>query len=131
MFEASDIPSIDGEQLQELISENVQHEEFLFFRVNHGDDLDWILGSSEDYECFCTACQQRFAADRKSGWDTCPKCGAQILPRRWNDGKAKFLAHTAFAFHFFQPGEHGELWLTSCQVRMNPDFLHGKYRANE
>lgn len=135
MFEVNDIPPIDGWALQDLIAENVQHEEFLFFRINHGDDLDWILGEADDYECFCTACQQRFAADRKSGpasrWDTCPQCGAHILPRRWNNGEAKFLAHTAFAFHFFQAGERGEMWLTSCQVRMNPDFLHGKYRANE
>lgn len=135
MFEVNDIPPIDGCELQELIGENVRHEEFLFFRINHGDDLDWILGEAEDYECFCTACQQHFAEDRKSGpasyWDACPRCGARITPRRWNNGKAKFLALTAFAFHFFQPGEHGDMWLTSCQVRMNPDFQCGKYLANE
>lgn len=135
MFEVNDIPPIDGCELQELIAENVQHEEFLFFRINHEDDLDWILGEADDYECFCTACQQHFAEDRKSGpasyWDTCPRCGARITPRRWNSGKAKFLALTAFAFHFFQPGEHGDMWLTSCQVRMNPDFQSGKYLANE
>ena len=135
MFEVNDIPPIYGRELQDLIAENVQHEEFLFFRINHGDDLDWILGEADDYECFCTACQQHFAEDRKSGpasyWDTCPRCGARITPRRWNSGKAKFLALTAFAFHFFQPGEHGDMWLTSCQVRMNPDFQSGKYLANE
>lgn len=135
MFEVNDIPPIDGCELQELIGENVRHEEFLFFRINHGDDLDWILGEAEDYKCFCTACQQHFAEDRKSGpasyWDACPRCGARITPRRWNNGKAKFLARTAFAFHFFQPGEHGEMWLTSCKVRMNPDFQSGKYLANE
>lgn len=135
MFEVNDIPPIDVCELQELIGENVRHEEFLFFRINHGDDLDWILGEADDYECFCTACQQHFAEDRKSGpasyWDTCPRCGARITPRRWNSGKAKFLALTAFAFHFFQPGEHGDMWLTSCQVRMNPDFQSGKYLANE
>ena len=135
MFEVNDIPPIDSCELQELIGENVRHEEFLFFRINHGDDLDWILGEADDYECFCTACQQHFAEDRKSGpasyWDTCPRCGARITPRRWNSGKAKFLALTAFAFHFFQPGEHGDMWLTSCQVRMNPDFQSGKYLANE
>lgn len=135
MFEVNDIPPIDSWALQDLIAENVQHEEFLFFRINHGDDLDWILGEADDYECFCTACQQHFAEDRKSGpasyWDTCPRCGARITPRRWNSGKAKFLALTAFAFHFFQPGEHGDMWLTSCQVRMNPDFQSGKYLANE
>lgn len=67
MFEVNDIPPIDGCELQELIGENVRHEEFLFFRINHGDDLDWILGEAEDYECFCTACQQHFAEDRKKG----------------------------------------------------------------
>ena len=85
MFEVNDIPPIDGCELQELIGENVRHEEFLFFRINHGDDLDWILGEAEDYECFCTACQQHFAEDRKSGpasyWDACPRCGARITPR--------------------------------------------------
>lgn len=135
MFEVNDIPPICCLELQELIEENVKHDEFLFFRVNHGDDLDWILGEADDYECFCTACQQHFAEDRKSGpasyWDACPRCGARITPRRWNNGKAKFLALTAFAFHFFQPGEHGDMWLTSCQVRMNPDFQCGKYLANE
>lgn len=135
MFEVNDIPPIYSLELQELIGENVRHEEFLFFRINHGDDLDWLLGEADDYECFCTACQQHFAEDRKSGpasyWDACPRCGARITPRRWNNGKAKFLALTAFAFHFFQPGEHGDMWLTSCQVRMNPDFQCGKYLANE
>lgn len=135
MFEVNDIPPIDGWELQELIGENFRHEEFLFFRINHGDDLDWILGEADDYECFCTACQQHFAMDRKIGpasrWDACPRCGARITPRRWNSGKAKFLARTAFAFHFFQRGQRGEVWMTSLQVRMNPDFLDCKYAANE
>ena len=135
MFEANDIPSIDCQTLQDLIDVNVTHEEFLFFRVNHGDDLDWILGSANDYECFCTSCQQHFAVGREFGpashWYACPKCGARITPHRWSSGNAKFLARIAFAFHFFQAGEHGEMWLTSCRVRMNPDFFHGKYLANE
>lgn len=50
MFEVNDIPPIDSWALQDLIAENVQHEEFLFFRINHGDDLDWILGEADDYE---------------------------------------------------------------------------------
>lgn len=32
MFKVNDIPPIDGWELQQLIAENVQHEEFLFFR---------------------------------------------------------------------------------------------------
>ena len=111
MFEVNDIPPISDERVRELIEENVTHDEFLFFRVNCGDDLDWILGEADDYECFCTACQQHFAEDRKSGpassWDTCPRCWARITPRRWNNGKAKFLARTAFAFHFSSPESTG------------------------
>lgn len=135
MFEVNDIPPIDSWALQDLIAENVQHEEFLFFRINHGDDLDWILGEADDYECFCTACQQHFAEDRKSGpasyWDTCPRCGARITPRRWNSGKAKFLAAEAFLFSFFLRGRGLEVWLVSMQVRMNPRFLESKYSGRE
>lgn len=56
MFEVNDIPPIDSWTLQDLIAENVQHEEFLFFRINHGDDLDYFGPDSYTrcYECFCT-----------------------------------------------------------------------------
>ena len=136
MFEVNDIPPIDGWELQELIAENVQHEEFLFFRINHGDDLDWILGEADDYECFCTACRERFTEPHSAGpaskWRMCPRCGRFIHASRWpaNDRRAA-LAGTSFAFHFFQRGQRGEVWMTSLQVRMNPDFLDCKYAANE
>lgn len=52
MFEVNDIPPIDSWALQDLIAENVQHEEFLFFRINHRDDLDWILGEADDTSAF-------------------------------------------------------------------------------
>ena len=136
MFEVNDIPPIDSCELQELIGENVRHEEFLFFRINHGDDLDWILGEADDYECFCTACRERFTEPHSAGpaskWRMCPRCGRSVTPTRWaaNDHAAA-LRKVSFAFHFFQVGAHGELWLTSCQVRMYPYFLDSKYIANE
>ena len=42
MFEVNDIPPIDSWALQELIAENVQHEEFLFFRFYAGDEQDYF-----------------------------------------------------------------------------------------
>lgn len=56
MFEVNDIPPIDGWELQQLIAENVQHEEFLFFRFYAGDEQDYFGPDSytKRYECFCT-----------------------------------------------------------------------------
>lgn len=138
MFEVNDIPPIDGWELQQLIAENVQHEEFLFFRFYAGDEQDYFGPDSytKRYECFCTACRERFTEPHSAGpaskWRICPRCGRSVTPKRWaaNDHAAA-LRKTSFAFHFFQVGAHGELWLTSCQVRMNPYFLDSKYIANE
>ena len=138
MFEVNDIPPIDSWTLQDLIAENVQHEEFLFFRINHGDDLDYFGPDSYTrcYECFCTACRERFTEPHSAGpaskWRMCPRCGRSVTPKRWaaNDHAAA-LRKVSFAFHFFQVGAHGELWLTSCQVRMYPYFLLEKYTAFE
>ena len=129
MFEVNDIPPIDGCELQELIGENVRHEEFLFFRLYGGDEHDFFMPDSytRRYECFCTACGERFTEPHTAGpaskWRMCPRCGRSVTPKRWaaNDHAAA-LRKTSFAFHFFQVGAHGELWLTSCQVRMNPIF---------
>lgn len=138
MFEVNDIPPIDGRELQELIGENVIHEEFLFFRLYAGDEQDYFVPDSytRRYECFCTACREWFTEPHTAGpaskWRMCPRCGRSVTPKRWaaNDHAAA-LRKTSFAFHFFQVGAHGELWLTSCQVRMNPYFLDSKYIANE
>ncbi len=138
MFEVNDIPPIDSWALQELIAENVQHEEFLFFRFYAGDEQDYFGPDSytRRYECFCTACRERFTEPHSAGpaskWRMCPRCGRSVTPKRWaaNDHAAA-LRKVSFAFHFFQVGAYGELWLTSCQVRMNPYFLDSKYIANE
>ena len=138
MFEVNDIPPIYGRELQELIGENVRHEEFLFFRLYAGDEQDFFIPDSytRRYECFCTACRERFTEPHTAGpaskWRMCPRCGRNVTPKRWaaNDHAAA-LRKVSFAFHFFQVGAHGELWLTSCQVRMNPYFLDSKYIANE
>ena len=53
-----------------------------------------------------------------------PSGGRQTIMRR---RCAKY--HSRFTF--FQVGAHGELWLTSCQVRMYPYFLIEKYTAFE
>lgn len=133
MYNVDDMPPIDGGELEQLIDEHVQHEEFLFFRINHGDDLDWILGEAEDYECFCTACQQHFAEDRKSGpakhWTECPKCGHRVTPRQWRQGGA--CESVRFAFHFFQRGYGRAVWLSSVQVTMNRRFTESKYEGFE
>ena len=133
MYNVDDMPLIDGGELEQLIDEHVQHEEFLFFRINHGDDLDWILGEAEDYECFCTACQQHFAEDRKSGpakhWTECPKCGHRVTPRQWRQGGA--CESVRFAFHFFRRGEGCAVWLSSVQVTMNRRFTESKYEGFE
>lgn len=133
LHEVDDIPRIDCMKLDELIRENAQHEEFLMYRRQTGDDLDWILGADPHYECLCTACREHFSlplsAGPLRGRDTCPKCGAKITARRWNATKG--LRDTAFAFHFWQRGAGRSVWLTSCKVRMNPDFLDCKYIAQE
>lgn len=102
------------------------HEEFLFYRVTQGDDLDWVLGAPEDgYEMFCTACGQRFfePRDRRhpaKQYGRCPQCGMPVSPKRWRD-RARLEA-IQFAFHLFQRGAGSEVWFRSYQVRMNRDF---------
>ena len=133
MYEVDDIPALDCIEFEELIRDNVNHEEFLMYRRQTGDDLDWILGTDPHYECFCTACQEHFSlplsAGPLRGRDRCPKCWAKITPRRWNATKG--LWDTAFAFHFWQRGAGRSVWLTSCKVRMNTIFLDSKYIAQE
>lgn len=133
LYEVDDIPALSCIELEELIRENAQHEEFLMYRRQTGDDLDWILGADPHYECFCTACREHFSlplsAGPLRGRDTCPKCGAKITARRWNATKG--LRDTAFAFHFWQRGAGRSVWLTSCKVRMNTIFLDSKYIAQE
>lgn len=133
LYEVDDIPRIDCIELEELIRESVNHDEFLMFRRRDGDDLDWILGPEPCYECFCTACREHFSlplsAGPLRGRDTCPKCGAPIKVRQWN--AVKGLWDTAFAFHFWQRGAGRSVWLTSCKVRMNTIFLDSKYIAQE
>lgn len=133
LYEVDDIPALDCIEFEELIRDNVNHEEFLMYRRQTGDDLDWILGTDPHYECFCTACQEHFSlplsAGPLRGRDRCPKCWAKITPRRWNATKG--LWDTAFAFHFWQRGAGRSVWLTSCKVRMNTIFLDSKYIAQE
>lgn len=134
MYGITDMPPIDGGELERLIDENVDHREYLFFRRNPGDDLDPFLGHEDGYECFCTRCQEHFFRPLKEGpaskWTSCPNCGGKIKPSRW--GKANFLASEAFLFSFFLRGRGGrEVWLVSLQVRMNPRFLESKYCARE
>ena len=133
MFEVNDIPPMDGGELQELVAENVDHEEFLFYQINHGDELDWVLGEADDYECFCTACQERFAVAHRQGpakrWAVCPKCGHRVTPRQWRQGGV--CESVRFAFHFFQRGEGRAVWMSSVQVMMNRRFTESKYEAFE
>lgn len=89
MFKVNDIPPIDGWELQQLIAENVQHEEFLFFRFYAGDEQDYFGPDSytKRYECFCTACRERFTEPHSAGpaskWRICPRCGRYIHASRW------------------------------------------------
>lgn len=124
-------PELSEAELSERISEEVGHEEFLFYRVSQGDDLDWILGAAGDgYEMFCTACGQHFfePRDRKhtaKHYTVCPKCGVEISPKRWRD-RAR-LESIQFAYHVFQHGEGADVWLRSFQVSMARDFMGRKY----
>lgn len=126
MRRAEDAPALSTADVSEQISAIVGHEEFLFYRIAQGDDLDWVLGASEDgYEMFCTACGQRFfeKRDRKKpakNYLHCPKCLAEISPKRWRD-RARLEA-IQFAFHTWTCGEGTEIWFRSFQVRMNRDF---------
>ena len=45
MRRAEDAPALSAADVSERISAIVAHEEFLFYRVSHGDDLDWVLGA--------------------------------------------------------------------------------------
>ena len=124
-------PELSLAELSARISEEGWHEEFLFYRVSQGDDLEWLLGAAGDgYEMFCTACGQRFfePRDRKhtaKHYTHCPQCGAEISPKRWRD-RAR-LESTQFAYHVFQHGEGADVWLRSYQVSMDRDFMGRKY----
>ena len=135
MYNADDMPPIDGGELEQLIDEHAPHSEFLFFRRNPGDDLDPFLGHEDGYECFCTSCRGHFVRPLKEGpashWVFCPVCHDAVTPKRWGDGNAKFLAAEAFLFSFFLRGRGREVWLVSMQVRMNPRFLESKYSGRE
>lgn len=126
MRRAEDAPALSAADVSERISEIVGHEEFLFYRVAQTNDLDWILGASDDgYEMFCTACGQRFFEPRNrkhpaKNFTLCPKCGSQISPKRWRD-RARLEA-IQFAFHTCTRGERQDIWFRSFQVRMNRDF---------
>ena len=128
-------PELSEAELSARISEEAEHEEFLFYRVSQGDDLDWILGAAGDgYEMFCTACGQHFfePRDRKhtaKHYTHCPQCGAEISPARWRD-RAR-LESIQFAYHVFQHGEGADVWLRSYQVRTNRDFMGRKYEFFE
>lgn len=133
MYGVTDMPPIDGGELERLIDEHVQHGEYLFFRRNPGDDLDPFLGHEDGYECFCTGCREHFVRPLKEGpashWSECPVCHGAVTPKRWGGENAKFLAAEAFLFSFFLRGRGREVWLVSLQVRMNPRFLESKYCA--
>ena len=135
MYGITDMPPIDGGELEQLIDEHVQHGEYLFFRRNPGDDLDPFLGHEDGYECFCTRCREHFVRPLKEGpashWSECPVCHGGVTPKRWGGENAKFLAAEAFLFSFFLRGRGREVWLVSLQVRMNPRFLESKYCARE
>lgn len=124
-------PELSEAELSAQISAEVGHEEFLFYRVSQGDDLDWILGAGRDgYEMFCTACGQHFfePRDRKhpaKDYTYCPQCGAEISPKRWRD-RAR-LESIEFAYHVFQHGEGADVWLRSFQVSMDRNFMGRKY----
>lgn len=126
MRRVEDAPALRAADVSERIGAIVGHEEFLFYRVAQVDDLEWILGASEaGYEMFCTACGQRFweKRDRKhtaKHYCHCPKCSAEISPKRWRD-RAR-LESIQFAFHTWTRGEGRDIWFRSFQVRMNRDF---------
>ena len=137
MFEVNDIPPIDGWDLQALITENTRHEEFLFsastremrttisVRTVTQNDTSVLHGvSGTVYRAVCGRSGQQVgnvpALRRESDTQT-------MGGKRSCGGAAQSIIRVSL----FQVGAHGELWLTSCQVRMNPYFLDSKYIANE
>lgn len=116
MRRAEDAPALSPADVSERISAIAEHEEFLFYRV---------LGGTDGYEMFCTACGSRFfeERDRKNpakNYSKCPKCGARISPKRWRN-RARVDA-IQFAFHTWTRGEGSDIWLRSYQVRMQREF---------
>lgn len=102
MFEVNDIPPIDGWALQDFIAENVQHEEFLFFRFYAGDEQDYFGPDSytKRYECFCTACRERFTEPHSAGpaskWRICPRCAGALRP---NGGRQTIMRRRCAKYH--------------------------------
>ncbi len=114
-------------EIEEKIRKDVTHEEFLFFRIAEGDELDWIFELKNGYEMYCTACRAYFFEERgrkhpASDYDKCPNCGHTITPRRWKDRKC--LNGIKFAYHIFQKanGTSTDVWFRSFQVTCNRDF---------
>lgn len=122
-------PRLDFDELTEKIRYEVVYNRFLFFRTAGGDELDWILGEgAPGYQMHCTACHETFFEPKKRGQaasslHNCPRCGATITPRRWNDRKC--LDEIQFAFHLFQRGEGEKVWFRSFQVRTSRNFEDG------
>lgn len=133
MYNATDVPRINEDELEWLIDENVEHTEHLFFRVLRDEGDGFFEAKVDGYECFCTACQTRFFRERREGTmqgtKVCPMCGNTVKTHRW--GASRVLSKERFAVHFFQRGPDGEMWLTSAEIRLNPDYLDGKYIARE
>ena len=102
MFEVNDIPPIDGWELQQLIAENVQHEEFLFFRFYAGDEQDYFGPDSytKRYECFCTAAgsglPSRIPPDRPANGG-CVRAAAGAL--RPNGGRQTIMRRRCAKYH--------------------------------
>ena len=121
-------PDIGQVELEQKIIEEVGMDQFLFYRIAQGDDLDWIMGAPRPgYEMHCTACRQDFFEEKgktaAKHLEFCPRCQSSIIPRRWNDRKC--LDDIQFSYHFFQRGDGSDVWLRAFQVRCDRNFENG------
>ena len=120
MFEVNDIPPIDGCELQDLIAENVQHEEFLFFRFYAGDEQDYFGRTATlGVTSVLHGCRERFTEPHSAGPASnggCVRAAAGAL--RPNGGRQTIMRRRCASIirvSLFQVGPHGELWLTPAR----------------
>ncbi len=137
-FDVYSVPLVTEAELDRRIEASVDHQEFLLFRADAPSELDAFFNpdGKRYWEMHCTKCGETFL-ERKtmpgSKYKRCPRCGADVTPRRWT-ARLKCLDSVKFAFHMFQKGAGGAVWLRSFEVRLNRDIENTdgiKYETRE
>lgn len=123
MFAWEDAPRLPDCDVIDKMRSEIEMEEYLFYRTGMCE-FDFLNGKdSPVWECQCTACGQVFLEEKRrkwpKSWTRCPRCGARITPRRWNDRRP--LDEQQLSFYVFQRGEGREVWLRGYQVSRDRD----------